>query len=111
MVEARARDTVQKAAHVTVRRIQIGIEGEKDYLFDSDGESAEQSGVLERQFRCFVGGKASVDLAAFGKGKSFAGFSEIWDKFAEENPTFSRAAAANRKNYGDTRLDRIFIQW
>ncbi len=110
VVEARNGDTVQKEAHVTVRRIQIGIEGKKDHLFDSDGDSGEQSELLERQFRCFVGGKASVDLASFGKGTGFAGFSEIWDKFAEENPTFSRAAAANRKNYGDTRLDRIFTQ-
>jgi len=61
------------AATVTVRRVQIRIEGGKTLAYDSDAPAAEQPEAIREQFRHLVGRTARVDLAKFGKGDRFAG--------------------------------------
>lgn len=97
-------------AQVVVRRVQLGLEGEKDLAYDSDGKPAEQAEILRKQFSYLVDGRATVDLAAFDQGQGFEGLNAVWDEFAKENPTSQRMAAANRENYGDSRLDRMFTR-
>ena len=102
--------SASKEARVRVRRVQVGIEGDRDLAYDSGGEPGQQAEPLLRQFRYMVGGQATLDLATFGEGGGFTGLTAVWDRFEKENPTSSGAAAANRKNFGDTRLDRMFAR-
>lgn len=103
-------ETTRKEARVVVRRVQMDIEGEKDYAYDSNGKPEDQSEGLMKQFRYLVGAKATLDLSSFGEGGGFEGLNAVWDLFGKENPTFSKAAASNRRNFGDTRLDRMFAR-
>jgi hypothetical protein len=109
---APAKDDPETSAGVKVtwRRVQIGIEGEKDHLYDSDGKPEEQSPVLMSQFRHVAGREAEVNLSAFGGGEGFRGLDAAWDEYAEANPDRERVADMNRENYGDARLDRMFTQ-
>ena len=110
VVEVKAGETSLKEARVLVRRVQLGLEGKRNLAYDSAGEPREQPEILRKQFGYMVGGKATVDLAAFDEGTGFKGLSAVWDRFAKENPKSRRMASANRKNYGDTRLDRMFAR-
>ena len=110
VVVERASHDAPPAAVVTVRRVQIRVEGKQNHTYDSDGPAQEQSELLRTQFRHLVGRIARVDLAAFGRGKGFAGLDAGWTDYLKEYPDRSRWAEANRKNYGDGRLDRMFVQ-
>jgi hypothetical protein len=58
-----------------------------------------------------LGATARVDAAAFDDGRGFAGIDPVWDKFAKENPDIEPfVVKTNRQNYGDARLDRMFLQ-
>jgi hypothetical protein len=98
-------------AVVTVRRVEIRIEQEgKTYAYDSDGPAADQAELIREQFRHLVGRKAKVDLAEFGKGKGFSGLDAAWADYLKENPGKAGWAEANRNNYGDGRIDRLFTR-
>jgi hypothetical protein len=99
-----------KSVAVTVRRVQIRVEGAEDHEYDSDGPPDDQSGIIRTQFRHLVRRTARVELAEFGKGKGFTGLDAAWADYLKENPDRERGAEINRKNYGDGRLDRMFLQ-
>jgi hypothetical protein len=103
-------DSRRKMARVLVLRVQLGLEGDHDLTYDSDGKPEEQSAALREQFGVLVGGQAELPLATFGEGKGFAGLSEVWDRYAENHPESPDIAAHNRKSYGDSRLDRMFAR-
>jgi hypothetical protein len=105
------RRPTEKDLVVSVKRVEVRTDDASAPLaYDSAGPAAKQSEVLHRQFRYLVGGVARVGAAAFSDGEGFRGLGEVWDRFAEEHPEMSRAAEANRANYGDTRLDRMFAE-
>ena len=108
VTKVKKEGALRTEAHVTVRRVQFGIEGKQDLAYDSDGEPDQQAEVLRRQFRYLVGGQASVDLAAFDEGAGFTGMNAVWDAFLEDHPQSVRMAESNRKNFGDSRFDRMF---
>lgn len=97
-----------RIATVKVRSVRIQVVDEREYSFDSDSEDDSGAGTLARQFRTIVGRVARVDLAALDGGTGFEGLGAAWDGFAKENPDLAKAAASNRENFGDPRLDRIF---
>ena len=95
---------------ITVRRVELGIEGERKLSYDSDGPVEKQSEALRNQFRHMLGRTARVNLAAFGQGRGFTGLDAAWADYLKANPGSEHSAEANRKNYGDGRLDRMFAQ-
>ncbi len=103
-------ETSRREARVVVRRVQIGLQGKNNLTYDSDGDPAEQPEVLRKQFSYLIGGKAVVDLAAFDEGEGFSGLTSVWDTFFEEHPESSGMAEANRRNFGDSRIDRMFLR-
>jgi hypothetical protein len=95
-------------ATVTVRRVQLGIEGEETLSYDSDGKAEAQAAPLREQFGDLKGRTATVDLAAFGRGAGFKGLDGAFADYLKRNPDRANWAEANRRNYGDARLDRMF---
>ena len=100
-----------KEVSVLVKRVEIrSVDGEKYLAYDSDGPAAKQAEILQQQFHYLVGKRARVGAAAFSEGKGFSGLNAGWDELVKEHPDMGRHAQANRQNYGDARLDRMFLE-
>ena len=94
---------------VTVKRVEIRTSDvPPPGSYDSAGPPAKQAEILHRQFHGLVGGTSRVGAGAFSDGEGFSGLGAVWDRFAEDHPDLTHMADANRRNYGDPRLDRMF---
>ena len=97
-------------AVVTVRRIQIRVKGKQTLDYDSTKPVDEKSEYIREQFRRLVGRSTRVDLAAYGRGASFKGLDPAFEEYLKANPDRAKWAEANRRNYGDARIDRLFAR-
>ncbi len=107
---AGASDGAKEIA-VTVVRVEMKTDEDgKALAYDSKGPVEKQAETLHRQFHYLLGRTARVSAAAFSDGQGFSGLDAAWDQFAQEHPDMGRHAQVNRQNYGDARLDRMFLQ-
>jgi hypothetical protein len=97
-------------ALVTVRRIQVRVEGKKSAAYDSKKPAEKRGEFIREQLYRLIGRTTRVDLAAYGKGKGFVGLDAAFDEYRKANPDRAKLAELNRRNYGDGRINRMFAR-
>ncbi len=110
-VQAPAASASDKVLTVQVKQLEMSTaEGDKKGSYDSAGPVDKQTEILVRQFQDLLDKTTHVGARAFADGTGFAGLNEVWTKQAEAHPDLARMAHVNLPNYGDARVDRMFLQ-